>query len=187
LDQQVLLAVHDEQLAEHGGGAGTRAPDLLESALPKPRNLASCGKPDAAALAAAYGCGIARNRPFVADNKRTALVAVELFFLLNGLDLKASDEACVLTMLAVSEGGLAEASFAQWLREHARARQPCAEQLLRRPPASLPHARSLGMPRSLRVRRLVSDLAHDALQHTAGRSPNRQITLRRARPPTSSR
>ncbi len=73
-------------------------------------------------LAAAYGCGIARNHPFIDGNKRTAFVAVELFLLLNEQELMADDEDCVLTMLAVAAGSLDEAAFAAGLRAHSRPR-----------------------------------------------------------------
>jgi death-on-curing family protein len=102
LDPAVLQAVHEEQLAEHGGASGTRDAGLFESALARPENLAAYGEPDAAALAAAYGWGLARNHPFVDGNKRTAFVAAELFLMLNGHELAADDAACVLTMLAVA-------------------------------------------------------------------------------------
>ena len=123
LDPKVLLAVHEEQLAEHSGAAGTRDLGLFESALARPRNLAHYGDPDAADLAAAYGYGLARNHPFIDGNKRTAFVAVELFLALNGLDLLADDVACVLTMLAVASGTLDEAGFATWLRTHIQPRR----------------------------------------------------------------
>ena len=122
LNAQVLLAVHEEQLAEHGGGSGIRDQGLFESALHRPLHLASYGQPDAAALAAAYGFGLARNHPFVDGNKRTAFVAVELFLALNGWDLMANDAQCVLTMLALAAGDLAEDEFAQWLRAHIQPR-----------------------------------------------------------------
>lgn len=120
IDRAVLIAVHEMQLAEHGGGAGLRDVALLESALAKPLNLAAYGEPDACALAAAYGYGIARNHAFIDGNKRTAFVAVELFLRLNGWQLMASDADCVLTMLAVATGELTESEFADWLRAHAR-------------------------------------------------------------------
>ena len=116
LDPAVLHAVHEEQLAEHGGASGTRDAGLFESALARPENLAAYGEPDAAALAAAYGWGLARNHPFVDGNKRTAFVATELFLALNGFDLTADDAACVLTMLAVASGEMSEDDFAVWLR-----------------------------------------------------------------------
>ena len=122
IDDAVLLAVHDEQLAEHGGATGTRDLGLFESATARPQQLAHYGTPDVADLAAAYGFGIARNHPFVDGNKRTAFVAVELFLALNGFVLLADDAACVLTMLAVAAGQMDEVAFARWLRQHTTAR-----------------------------------------------------------------
>ncbi len=124
IDPRVLLAVHEEQLAEHGGAPGTRDMGLFESALAKPQNLALYADPapDVAAIAASYGCGIARNHPFIDGNKRTAFVAVELFLLLNGFELLAEDTDCVLTMLAVASGALDEPAFAARLRQHTQAR-----------------------------------------------------------------
>ncbi|MEQ1657724.1 MAG: type II toxin-antitoxin system death-on-curing family toxin [Hylemonella sp.] len=122
LDAAVLTAVHDMQLAEHGGGTGIRDAGLFESALAKPRQLAVYGKPDVSALAAAYGYGIARNHPYVDGNKRTAFVATELFLRLNGWQLMAADADCVLTMLAVAAGDLSEEQFADWVRQHVEPR-----------------------------------------------------------------
>ena len=119
IDHAVILAVHDAQLAEHGGGAGVRDAGLLESALAKPLNLAAYGEADAAALAAAYGYGISRNHAFIDGNRRTGFVAAELFLRLNGYKLTATDTECVLTMLAVAAGDLTEDAFADWLRAHA--------------------------------------------------------------------
>lgn len=120
IDPAVLLAVHDEQLAEHGGATGTRDIGLFESAVARPRQLAHYGTPDLAELAAAYGFGIARNHPFVDGNKRTAYVAVELFLALNGVELLADDAECVTTILAVAAGQMDEAALALWLRQHSR-------------------------------------------------------------------
>ena len=122
LAADVLLAVHEEQLAEHGGAAGVRDLGLFESALARPQNVAAYGNPDAADLAASYGVGLAKNHPFIDGNKRTAFVAVELFLALNGHDLVADDADCVLTMLAVAAGSLDEPGFAAWLRMHSRPR-----------------------------------------------------------------
>jgi len=118
IDPTVVLAIHEEQLAEHGGSPGVRDVGLLESALARPMNLAAYGEPDVAELAASYGFGIARNHPLVDGNKRTAFVSVELFLRLNGYRLSADDSACVLTMLAVAAGEMDEANFADWLRRH---------------------------------------------------------------------
>ncbi len=116
----VVEAIHDEQLAEHGGGAGLRDAALLESALDRPRNLAAYGDPDLAALAAGLGHGIVRNQPFVDGNKRTAFVAVELFLDLNGQALVADDADCVLVMLRLAEDSIGEDEFAAWIRDHIR-------------------------------------------------------------------
>lgn len=118
IDPAVLDAVHDEQLAEHGGMAGVRASNMLASALARPENQAAYGQPDVADLAAAYGYGLARNHPFVDGNKRTAFVAMELFLALNGHALEASDADCVLVMLNVASGEMTEPAFATWIRNH---------------------------------------------------------------------
>ena len=116
LDNAVLMAVHDEQLAEHGGIAGVRDEGMFISAMQRAQNLAAYGAPDFAELAAAYGVGLAKNHPFLDGNKRTAFVATELFLLLNGYQLGASDADCILTMLGVAAGELDEAAFAAWIR-----------------------------------------------------------------------
>ena len=122
IEREVIVAVHDMQLAEHGGLPGTRDAGLLDSALGRPQHLAAYGQPDVAALAAAYGWGIARNHPFIDGNKRTAFVAIELFLRLNGGALHASDADCVLTMLSMAGGDLPEDTLADWLRRHAAPR-----------------------------------------------------------------
>jgi death-on-curing protein len=118
IQESVVWAVHEAQLAEHGGSAGVRDVGLLQSALARPQNLVAYGTPDAADCAAAYGFGIARNHPFIDGNKRTAFVCAELFLALNGQDLLADDAECVRIMLAVAAGELDEAAFAEWLRRH---------------------------------------------------------------------
>lgn len=119
LNKAVVIAVHEVQLAEHGGGAGVRDQNLLESALSRPENLAAYGEPDAIDLAAAYGFGISRNHAFIDGNKRTGFVAAIMFLRLNGWQLVADDAAKVLTMLAVAAGEITEAEFATWIRLHA--------------------------------------------------------------------
>lgn len=122
LSRALISAIHDEQIAEHGGSPGLRDEGLLESALARPRNLAAYGEPDLAALAAAYAFGLVRNHPFVDGNKRAAFVAAELFLDLNGQDLVASDEDCVTAMLSLAAGETSEAEFTAWLRARARPR-----------------------------------------------------------------
>ncbi len=122
IDPAVVLAVHEEQLAEHGGAAGVRDVGLLESALARPRNLAHYGEPDVCELAAAYAFGLARNHPFIDGNKRSAFVATELFLMLNGWQLTATDADCVLVMLSLAAGDIDETPFAAWLRDRVQRR-----------------------------------------------------------------
>jgi death-on-curing protein len=112
------LAVHGAQLSEHGGADGVRDPGLLESALARAPNLTAYGDPDAAALAAAYAFGIAKNHPFVDGNKRTALVVLEFFLALNRYTLTADDVQCVATILALADGSLSETELADWIRQN---------------------------------------------------------------------
>lgn len=118
LDSDILLAAHDEQLAEHGGPSGIRDPGLFESALARAQNLAAYGKPDAATLAASYAFGLAKNHPFIDGNKRIALIALEYFLELNGYALIADDAQCVLAILSLAAGDLDEKALAQWIRKH---------------------------------------------------------------------
>lgn len=118
--ESVALAIHDAQIAEHGGLSGVRDRSMLQSALSRPQNLCAYGQPDVADLAACYGYGVSRNHPFNDGNKRTAFVLVELFLNLNGYDLMADDADCVLTMIEVASGDLSESQFADWIRQRAR-------------------------------------------------------------------
>ena len=117
----VVLAVHDEQLAVHGGLPGVRDRGAVESALARPRNLAAyeaCD--DVARLAAAYAYGISRNHGFADGNKRTALVTADLFLMLNGYELVSSPADNVLTMLGVADGTLTEDELTSWMRKNIR-------------------------------------------------------------------
>jgi death-on-curing protein len=118
IDLEVVLAIHDEQLAEHGGQAGVRDRGLLESALARPRNQFAYGEHALPRLAASYAFGISRNHPFLDGNKRTSLVVAELFLDLNGLELTASDAECVTTFLQLAAGDLTEEQLTEWIARH---------------------------------------------------------------------
>jgi death-on-curing protein len=118
--QAVALAAHRDQLATHGGGDGVRDLGLLEGAMARPQNLAAYGEPDAAALAASYAYGIARNHPFVDGNKRTAAVVAETFLILNGRVLTATDAELVVGMLALASGEMTEDELIDWFRGFVR-------------------------------------------------------------------
>lgn len=116
--EETIIAIHHRQIAEHGGSEGLRDEGLLSSALDRPQNLFAYSKPspDLAALAAAYAFGIVRNHPFLDGNKRTGLIAARTFLLLNGVDLKASQDEKVLIFLQLAEGVLTQEELADWIR-----------------------------------------------------------------------
>jgi len=117
LREDIVLVLHDEQLAEHGGGTGTRDLGLLDSALARPLNLCAYGDPDAAALAAAYAFGIARNHPFVDGHKRTAAVTAITFLVINEVGFEIGEAELVVMMQALAAGELIEDEVAAWFRE----------------------------------------------------------------------
>jgi death-on-curing protein len=118
IDGRLALAVHDRQLAEHGGGQGLRDLSALESALARPRNSWSYGETDLCRLAAAYAFGIARNHPFVDGNKRTAWVAARTFLILNNRNLTYGREEAVRVVERLAAGELSEDELADWFRAH---------------------------------------------------------------------
>ena len=124
ITRDLALAIHDRQLAEHGGGSGVRDEGLLESALARPQQRYAYGDPppDLADLTASLAFGLACNHPFVDGNKRTAHVCYRVFIMLNGGELLASEQDKYIAMLGLAEGSLDEAGFADWLRPRIVAR-----------------------------------------------------------------
>lgn len=122
VNREVLLLLHDESLAEHGGAPGVRDAGLLDSALARPVNLAMYAQPNIAELAASYAVGLAKNHAFVDGNKRAAFLAVGLFLGINGYRLRATQAEATLAVMGVAAGEVDEAGFAQWIREHIQPR-----------------------------------------------------------------
>lgn len=114
--RSVIDAMHDMQLAEHGGASGIRDEGLLESALARPQNLHAYGEGDLCALAAAYAFGIARNHPYVDGNKRTAFLAAFVFLKINGLVLVANEVDATQAVLGLASGVDDEDTFTSSLR-----------------------------------------------------------------------
>jgi len=121
LSRQLILAIHDEQLAEHGGALGVRDDGLLDSAPARPLNRAGYGEPDTAELAALYAIAIARNDLFIDGNKRTAYVALETFLALNGCVFPVSDADAALVTLAMAAGDMEDREFTDWVRANTQA------------------------------------------------------------------
>ncbi len=117
LREDVIIAVHGEQIAEHGGSLGIRDSGLLSSALDRPRNRAAYEKPSVFDLAAAYAFGIIRNHPFLDGNKRTGFLGAFIFLDLNGWELRVSEAEAVATVLALATGEMDEAGFSAWLKD----------------------------------------------------------------------
>ena len=118
----VVLAIHDQQIAEHGGFSGLRDDTLLEAALARPAQLEAYGSPipDIAALAAALAFGLARNHAFLDGNKRTSSVVAGTFLILNGYDLTADEASRLQIWVGLGEGTVSEEELADWLRANIR-------------------------------------------------------------------
>ena len=118
IEVDLVYAIHDRQLAEHGGPVGVRDAGALESALARARNRWTYGETDMCALAAAYAYGMARNHPFSDGNKRTAWVLARLFLALNGVKIAFTPEDAIQTVLRLAGGDLGEEALAQWFRDN---------------------------------------------------------------------
>ena len=121
IETRDALAIHDRQLALHGGAGGVRDQGLLESALARSRQHYAYGNsPDVVEMAALCTAGIVRNHPFVDGNKRTGFVAGILFLELNGFDFTANEEDATQAVLGLAASSLDEAGYSAWLRENSR-------------------------------------------------------------------
>ena len=121
--ERVVLAVHDQLLAAHGGAEGLRDAGLLESALARPRQHFAHGSSDLIELSALYTAGLVRNHPFVDGNKRTGFAIGIVFLELNGFVFQATEEDATQAVLAVAAGELDEAGYAAWLRSNVKRRR----------------------------------------------------------------
>jgi death-on-curing protein len=120
LDIDIVLDFHAEQLALFGGADGIRDRGLLESALARPINKFTYGETGLAALAAAYGFGVARNHPFIDGNKRTAMASIIVFLGLNGIELDAPQAAATAMILSLAAGEITEEVLARWISDHSK-------------------------------------------------------------------
>ena len=118
LTPEIVIAIHEMQLAEHGGPAGIRDMGMLESALGRPQNKFAYGETDLAVLAAAYGYGMARNHPFIDGNKRTSLMAIYTFLGVNDVEFIVSEADFAAIILDLAAGHVSEESLARWIRDN---------------------------------------------------------------------
>jgi death-on-curing protein len=118
LDLQLVIAIHDEQLAVHGGAGGIRDLAMLESALDRPRNKWAYEKAELPELAAAYGFGVAKNHPFVDGNKRTSLLAIYTFLGVNGVDFIVPEADAAAIIFSLAAGEVSEESLTRWIRDN---------------------------------------------------------------------
>ena len=118
LTRQIIIAIHDEQLAIHGGASGLRDEGLLESALDRPRNKWSYENAELPELAAAYAFAIARNHPFIDGNKRTSLLALYTFLGVNGIDFNVPEADAAAMILSLAAGEADEFGLTRWIRDN---------------------------------------------------------------------
>lgn len=117
LDRDLVLAIHEEVLAAHGGSVGVLGEAALAAAILRPRDIARAEpKCDAARLAAACACGMIRSHPFISGKKRVALIAMELFLAENGFELTARDEDCFIVIEQLANREIDEEGLGAWLR-----------------------------------------------------------------------
>lgn len=116
--KNLVLSLHEQLLAEHGGASGIRDERLLDSALARPQNIYSYGKTDLFTLAGAYINGILRNHPFIDGNKRTALMTGYVFLSRNGKELIADEAEATQIMLALAGSMVSEEDFTLWLKNN---------------------------------------------------------------------
>lgn len=123
LTQNMALAIHADQLRQHGGALGLRDQGLFESALQRPLHRWQYDlKADLCFLAAAYGLGLVKNHPFVDGNKRVAFQAMYVFLGLNGFRIVADEPEVVSLMVGAASGAVTENGLAEWLRTHTQPR-----------------------------------------------------------------
>ena len=120
LESRDVVYFHRELIEEHGGLPGPADADRLESTLARPRNLLAY-RDDATLydLAASYGYGFARNHCFPDGNKRIALVAMDVFLMVNGHELMADEADAVVTIRMLAAGEMSEGELSVWIETNA--------------------------------------------------------------------
>ncbi|NCO76556.1 MAG: type II toxin-antitoxin system death-on-curing family toxin [Cyanobacteria bacterium] len=115
LSLRLAMAIHQEQINEHGGANGLRDKGLLESALMSPQNQYYYNKIiDIPSLASSYTFSIVKNHPFIDGNKRTGFIAGVTFLMLNGYQFTASEIEVVNIIQALASSTITEEELQKW-------------------------------------------------------------------------
>jgi death-on-curing protein len=120
INKDDAIAIHERQLAEHGGREGVRDEGLLESALSRPRMLFHYEGADIFELAAAHADGLANNHPFIDGNKRTAFVVAVLFLEINGYSFDAPEGEPAKMTVGLADKTIDRTGYAAWLRDSSK-------------------------------------------------------------------
>jgi death on curing protein len=123
---ETLLAIHQQQIAEHGGLPGVRDLTLLEAAIARPKQLYAYEEPvpNIERLAVAYGYGLICNHPFVDGNKRTGLIALGIFLELNGRELTGPPTEMYKAIVQAAAGNWSEEALIAWVSQHTQSTNP---------------------------------------------------------------
>jgi len=92
----------------------------LESAVAQPR-MTFAGSdlyPTIVDKASALGYSLIKNHPFMDGNKRTGHAAMEVFLVLNGLEIQAPMSEQEQMILQVASGDMECDRFTAWLQTH---------------------------------------------------------------------
>ncbi len=114
-----ILDIHHQVTQRSGGAEGIRDLGALESVIAQPR-MTFGGEdlyPTIIDKAAVLGFAIVMNHPFVDGNKRTGHAAMEIFLVLNGLEINACTDEQEAIMLALASGELERDIFTNWLQQ----------------------------------------------------------------------
>lgn len=118
-----VLRLHADLVATSGGATGVRDLGRVQAALAQP--MATFGGEDLypalADKAAALGFALVQGHAFIDGNKRIGHAAMEVFLMLNGLELVESVDEQERAILAVASGKMSQEAFTEWVTQRVRA------------------------------------------------------------------
>jgi death-on-curing protein len=120
LTQDDLLDLHTFAIQRFGGRMGIKSYDQLMSIVAAPQQIMFDEEvyPDLASKVAVIGFRLLKNRPFIAGNEVTALLALLRLLQINGATLAdATPEDLATQLRAVLNSQLDHGGLTLWLRE----------------------------------------------------------------------